>query len=169
MPTPFRTYVAKDALFLAALNAAMNAGFAFYNWRGRAQLHLFDEMRVAIDLAFTPAIIALLATLLGTAAARAKLSDGRVEVGHVQAPSALRLLPRGIVLRALLLAALATVSLVMPLWLTLAVSGIAALSISAALVLKVLITVVMTLLIVPLVIHAALADVQPHRLERLVA
>ncbi len=161
MPTPFKTHVAKDATVIAALNAVMNAGYTFYSWQGHAPLPLFDDLRVAVDLAGTPAVIALLSTLLGTAATRAKLADGRVDVSGVHAPLLFRLLPRGIVLRALVLAALATGLLVMPLWLTLVASGVTAVSVATAVGLKVAITVVMTLLIVPLVITACLADVQP--------
>lgn len=54
----------------------------------------------------------------------------------------------------------ATAVLGIPLWMMLLASRIEALPLSAAILIKVAITVAMSLLIVPLVILAALADVQ---------
>lgn len=158
MSTPFKRYVVKDAVGIAILNSVMNAAYTAYLWWGQAPVALYGEHRVALDLANTPMVIALLSTLLGTAASRAKLLDGRVAVGDAQAPEWMRWLPNGVVLRALVLAALAGVMLAMPLWGALCASGVTALPLWGAVGLKVLITVVMTLLIVPVVIFASLAD-----------
>jgi hypothetical protein len=170
MPTPFKHYLIKNALRLAAFNAAMNAAYTAYAWQGQELLALYDGRAVALDLANTPAVIALLSTLMGTAAARKKLSDGRIDVSNAQAPGMLPgmldLLPQGIAMRALLLAFTAIVLLALPLWFALSFSGTAAMPVEHAVGLKVLITIVMTLVIVPLVDLAALSDVQHLRNRR---
>ncbi len=75
MPTPFRSYLARDAL-LAAANAAINAACTWYLWRHDKPLRLLGPDVVVADLATTPMVIALLSALLGTATARRKLGDG---------------------------------------------------------------------------------------------
>lgn len=161
MPTPFGSYVVKDALLIAALNAAINAAYTWYLWRHAEPLRLFGPGGIAVDLATTPVVIALLSALLGTAVARRKLGDGRVAVGPgTHAPGVLRLLPRGVIARSVTLAAAAVVLLALPLLGLLPSWGDGALTLGAAVGTKVAITVAMSLLIVPVVIWAALADAQ---------
>lgn len=161
MSTPFKTYLIKDTLVIALTNCAMNAAYTAYLWRGNPTVALYDALGVATDLALTPAVIALLSTLLGTAAARAKLADGRVDARGIDTPDLLRLLPKGIVLRSLFMALLAAAALAAPTWLLLYATGVQALPLAGAVGLKVLITAVMTAALIPVVVHAALADVRP--------
>ncbi len=76
MPTPFRSYVVKDALLIAAMNAAINAAYTWSLWRHATPLRLLGPEGIATDLATTPVVIALLSALLGTAVARRKLAGG---------------------------------------------------------------------------------------------
>lgn len=160
MPTSFHRHVTQNALAMAILNAAMNASYTAYLWWGHTPLSLFDESRVALDLVNTPMVIALLSTLFGTTGARDRLWDGRVSMAGAEAPQLLRWLPNGVVLRSVALAALAGVLLAWPMWLAIGMSGVTTVPLVMAVGLKVLITIVMTLAIVPVVMLAALSDVQ---------
>lgn len=142
---------------LAAINAGINAAYTAYLLQGAAAVPLFSDLGVGRDLALTPMVIAMLSALLGTAAARAKLGDGRVTMGEVQAPDMLRVLPSGIVARSLFLAVLAGSFLATPMWLALQGTNVVTLSLAAAVGLKVAIT-----------IFAALADVYRTRQPRFV-
>lgn len=164
MPTLFGSYVVKDALLIAALNAAINAAYTWYLWRHAEPLRLFGPGGIAVDLATTPVVIALLSTLLGTTVARRKLEDGRVAVRPgICAPSVLHRLPQSVIARSATLAAAAVVLLALPLLGLLPSWGDGAMTLGAAVGTKVAITVAMSLLIVPVVIWAALADAQHPR------
>ena len=173
MSTPFMHFLARNALGLAAFNAAMNAAYTAYTWRGQELLFLFDHRAVALDLANTPVVIALLCTLMGTAAVRRKLADGRIDTADAPAPgplhALLQRLPRRIVTRSLVLALLAAVGLALPIWLALDLSGAIALPVGQAVFLKVAITIAMTLCIAPIVNLAAWGDVLPAHAPRLAA
>lgn len=160
MPTSFKRFVITEALGVAALNAGINAGYTSYLWRGLDPLTLFGANATGFDLAMTPIVIAVLSTMLGTSAIRQKLRDGRIEAPTIRVPASLASLPNGIVLRGLALGAVAAIALAMPLLLMLQASAMATLSLAAAVLMKVAITVPLSLLIVPVVIFAGLADVQ---------
>jgi hypothetical protein len=163
MPVPFHRFVAGQALGIAALNCAMNAGYTWALWRPDDALPLFGEGGVAFDLASTPVWIAVLSTLLGSAAVRRQLRSGQVTPPAASAPSILAGLPTSIALRAVALGAVAAISLMLPIWLLFQASGLETLSLQAAVLTKVALTAPLTVLIVPLVILAALADVQRGR------
>lgn len=163
MAIPFKKFVVAEALGIAAFNAGINASYTWWLWRSRDPLTLFGENAIALDLASTPVWIAVLSTLLGTVLIRQKLRDGRVVAPTMHAPAILDTLPCGIVLRAIVLGAVSAVVLGWPLWLMLQASAIGTLSLTAAVLVKVAITAPLSLLIVPLVILAALADVQQPR------
>lgn len=163
MAIPFKKFVVIEAIGIAAFNAGINALYTWHLWRSHDPLTLFGENAVAFDLASTPVWIAVLSTLLGTAFIRQKLRDGRVVAPQMGAPLILGMLPSSIVLRALVLGAVGAVILSSPIWLMLQASTIDAISVAAAVLMKVAITVPLSLVIVPLVIHSALADVQRTR------
>lgn len=161
MPTPFRTYLVREAILIAAFNASVNAGYTWWLWRSTEPLRLVGPKGIGTDLATTPVVIAVLSTLIGTAIVRRKIMDGRilVEPGLRPHPPLLRL-PRSIPLRAAAAAALAALLLSLPLLGLLPLLGDGVLTLGGAVGTKVAITVALSLLIVPALTLAALADVQ---------
>jgi hypothetical protein len=160
MSTQFNKFVVTQALGTAGLNAGINAIYTWGLWRSLDPLTLFGENAIAFDLASTPVWIAALSTLLGTASIRQKLRDCRVAVPRTRAPAIFDKLPDAITLRAAVLGGVGAVVFGLSLRLLLHASGVDRLSLAAALVMKVAITVPLSLVIVPLIIFAALADVQ---------
>lgn len=163
MSTSFNRFVVTQALGIATFNAGINSFYTWALWRSKSTLTLFAENAIAFDLSSTAAWIAVLSTLLGTSAIRTKLRDGRVTTPAMRAAGHLHLLPKSILARAAVLGAAAGIVLGLPVWIMLGASGINEVSLTAAILTKVAITVPMSLLIVPLVILAGLADVQPRR------
>jgi len=161
MATPFTSFVVKQAFGIAALNAGINAAYTFYLWRPLTPLTLFGEHGVGIDLSTTPAVIGFLSTILGTASLRKQLTDGRVTVGALlRAPALLHFLPTGVAVRSALIALVCGLLLGAPLYAALRMNASALLSLGEAIGAKVAITIVYSLMIVPAVIAAALADTQ---------
>lgn len=163
MTIPFKTFVAVEAIGIAAMNAGINALYTWCLWRSRGPLPIQGVGGIAFDLASTPIWIAMLSTLLGTVMIRAKLRDGRVVVPAMRAPLVLDTLPAGVFARALVLGATAATVLGLPLWWALDASGFDEITLIAAVLTKVAITVPLSLAVVPLVILAGLADVQRSR------
>ncbi len=160
MATSFKRFVITQAVVIAAFNAGMNAFYTWWLWSSREELPLRGADNIGVDLAMTPVFIAVLSTLLGTMAIRQKLRDGRVVAPARALPAALYAAPQGLLQRTTVFGITATAMLSIPLWMMLRASGIEALPLSDAILSKVAITVAMSLLIVPLVILTALADVQ---------
>lgn len=161
MPVPFRTYVAREAIVIAAFNAAVNAAYTWYLWRSIEPLRLFGPNGIMLDLALTPVVIAVLCTLLGTSMARRKILDGRVAVGPRPAGRGiLSHLPQGLIPRAAVAATGAAALLGLPLLALIQATGDGTLTLAGAVAIKVLITIPATLAIVPAVLGAALADAE---------
>ena len=164
MTMSFRKYVAADAIGIAAMNAALNASYTSWMWSKLDPVTLTGANGIASDLAGTPVWIAVLATVFGTSAVRQKLGEGRVERPLTRVPGILSMLPQGIATRAASLGVISAAFLALPLWLMMQTSGVGAVSLTAAVLTKVAITVVLSLAIVPVVILAAVDDTQPrHR------
>lgn len=164
MPISYSRFVAREAAAVAALNAGINASYTAFLWRSLDPLTLFGANGVATDLATTPMFIAFLSTIFGTAAVRKKLSGRHVTVGkRDRAPALFQLFPSAILGRAGVLAIACGVLLAAPLWSFLLVLGDATLTLGQAVGVKVAITVLLSLVIVPIVVTAGLADVQRGR------
>lgn len=163
MSIPFDRFVVTQALGIAAFNAAINASYTFLLWRSKSILTLFTQNAIAFDLSSTSGWIAVLSTLLGTASIRAKLRDGRVAAPNLAVPGFLRLMPENILMRAVAAGFLSAVMLGLPVRLLLQAGGADVLALSDAVLLKVAITVPMSLVIVPLIIVAAVGDVRARR------
>ena len=148
MTTTFRTFVAQQAIAIAAFNAVVNASYTSWLWSMRDSLPLGGGQGIGIDIAMTPVAIAVLSTLLGTSSIRQKLQDGRVEVPALPLPVALRAIPYGHIARALVLGFAAALLFTIPTWLMLQSSSIE-LSLPSAVLAKVFLTVVMSVAIVP--------------------
>lgn len=160
MAIPFNRFVVTQAVVIAVFNACANASYTWWLWSSREVLPLSGADNIGVDLGMTPVFIAVLSTLLGTMAIRQKLRDGRVAAPPIALPAAFHAAPHGLVQRTIVFGLVAAAVLGLPLWTTLQASGIDALPLAGAVLSKVAITVTMSLLIVPLVVLAALADVQ---------
>ncbi len=160
MAISFNRFVVTQAVVIAAFNAGINASYTWWLWNPRDALPLSGAGNIGIDLAITPVVIAMLSALLGTVFIRQKLRDGRVAAPAVALPAAFYAAPYGLVQRTVVFGLVAAVMLSMPLWMMLQASGIDTLPLADAVLTKVAITMMMSLLIVPLIILAALADVQ---------
>ena len=160
MPVSFNRFVATQATAIAAFNAVINASLAWWLWGPRATLPLGGVGNIGVDLAATPAVIAVLSVPLGTHFIRQKLRDGRVAAPRSAVPGVFHAAPYGLIPRTVVFGLVAATLLSLPLWTALQSSGIPALSLAEAILAKAGITVAFSILIVPLVILAALADVQ---------
>jgi hypothetical protein len=155
----FQSFVLTQALGLAALNAAMNGAYTWFLWRAEPQQALFGEGGIAFDLASTPVWIAALSTLFGVASIRKQLREGRVALPDRSLQMLAPRLPRNIPARAGVMAVLGALAFSLPIAMMLQSSGEDVISSEWAVGLKVALTVPLTLVIVPVVILTAVADV----------
>lgn len=164
MPISYFRFAAREAVTIAVLNAGINASYTAFLWRSLDPLTPFGANGIAADLATTPMFIGFLSTIFGTAAIRKELLGGNVTVGDGDRASALfQLLPSAILARAAVLAIACGVFLAAPLWSLLLVLGDVTLTLGQAVGAKVAITVLLSLVIVPVIVTAGLADVQRGR------
>ncbi|WP_336969824.1 hypothetical protein [Sphingobium aromaticiconvertens] len=151
----WKTYLIAQALGVAAFNAVCNASYAAYLW----QAPVLSLDRIGVDLAMTPIWIGLLSVLFGTPFVRKALADGRMmQEAKLRAPLLAMLLPRNLVLRAITAAALCAVLFSFPLALLLPWLGDGLLTQADAIGGKVIITIAFSLILVPLVAYATIAD-----------
>ncbi|MCA0278677.1 MAG: hypothetical protein LCH86_22005 [Proteobacteria bacterium] len=152
----WKTYLIAQALGVAAFNALCNAAYTAYLWRAEPVLPLD---LIGADLAMTPIWIGLLSVLLGTPFIRKALADGRMmRDAGLRAPPLATLLPRNLVVRAIAAASLCAAMFALPLALVLPWLGDGLLTQVTAIGSKVIITIVSSLIIVPLVAYATIAD-----------
>lgn len=153
----WNTWLIAQALGVAAFNTLCNAVYTAILWRGAPVLSLD---RIGTDLAMTPIWIGLLSVLLGTPFIRKALADGRMirEAGLRPHPLA-AMLPRNLLVRALAIAGLCAAIFALPLALALPMLGDGLLTPGTAIGSKAIITVAFSLVIVPLVAYATIADV----------
>lgn len=160
----WKTYLIAQALGVAAFNTLCNAAYTAWIWRDQPVLSL---ERIGSDLATTPIWIGLLSVLLGTPFIRKALADGRMIAEAKLRPHPLAtLLPRNLLVRAVGIAALCGILLALPLALILPQLGDGLLTQVDAIGSKAIITIAFSLVIVPLVAYATIADVPAARGER---
>lgn len=160
----WKTYILAQALGVAAFNALCNASYTAYLWRAEPVLTLD---LVGADLAMTPIWIGLLSVLLGTPFIRKALGDGRMmQEAGLRAPPLATMLPRNLVVRAIVAAVLCAAIFALPLALLLPRLGDGLLTQANAIGSKVIITVVFSLIIVPLVAYATIADMPATNVAR---
>lgn len=152
----WKTYLIAQALGVATFNALCNATYTAHLWRAAPVLPL---EQIGMDLAMTPIWIGLLSVLLGTPFIRKALADGRMmQQAGLRAPALATLLPRNLAVRAITAAGLCAVMFALPLALLLPLLGDGLLTQAHAIGTKVIITVVFSLIVVPLVAYATIAD-----------
>ncbi|AOH83271.1 hypothetical protein AWL63_04080 [Sphingomonas panacis] len=151
----WKTYLIAQALGVAAFNAVCNAGYTAYLW----QAPVLPLETIGADLAMTPIWIGLLSVLLGTPFVRKALAGGRMmEEAGLRAPRLAKMLPRNLVLRAITAAALCAVLFSLPLALLMPALGDGLLTQADAIGGKVILTIAFSLILVPLVAYATIAD-----------
>ena len=160
----WKTYLIAQTLGVAAFNTFCNAAYTALLWRSEPVL-LLD--RIGADLAMTPIWIGLLSVLLGTPFIRKALADGRMirEASLRPHPLAARL-PRDLLVRSVTIAALCAAILALPIALTLPTLGDGLLTPATAIASKAVITIACSLLIVPLVAYATIADIPAAKIEQ---
>lgn len=152
----WKTYLMAQALGVAAFNTLCNAAYTYWLWRGEPVLSL-DQ--IGADLAMTPLWIGLLSVLLGTASIRNALANGRmIRESKLSAHPLATRLPRNLLVRAVVVAALCAATLALPLTLVLPMLGDGLLTPGTAIGSKAVITVAFSLIIVPLIAYATIAD-----------
>lgn len=166
MTMSFRRYIALDVLILAATNSTFNAGYAWWLWSSSDAVQLTGDNGIAANLATTPIWIAVLTTLLGTAAVQRKLWEGRFREPAFVIPRLLGSLPGNIAARSMTTGLAAATVLALPLWMLLQRLSLQSLPFEHAIIIKVVLTVLFTACIVPLVVLAATADMQGARENR---
>ena len=153
----WKTYLISQAFGVATFNAVCNAGYTAYLW----QTPVLPLDQIGVDLAMTPIWIGLLSVLLGTPFVRKALADGRMmREAKLRPPRLAMILPRNLVLRAITAAALCAVLFSLPLALLLPLLGDGLLTQADAISGKVIITIAFSLILVPLVAYATIADMR---------
>jgi hypothetical protein len=163
VPMTFQTFVLAQATGVAAFNAFCNGAYTWFLWRTQPELPIFGAGGVGIDLASTPMWIAALSTLLGAPSVRKALRAGRVSLPSPGWRRVMPSLPSGLGARALVLALAAGAVFSAPTAMLLHISGLGPVPPESAVFLKVALTVPLSLIIVPLVVLSAVADVSPRR------
>lgn len=158
----FRSYLLAPAFGVAAFNVACNAGYTWWLWRSGNGLPMAGPGGIGADLAMTPIWIGLLSVLLGTFFIRRAFADGRMlREADMRPHPLLARLPRGILPRALVMAGACGIAFAIPLSFLLPLLGDGVLTLTGAVGTKVLVTALFSLSIVPLVVLAAVGDVEP--------
>ncbi|WP_447761985.1 hypothetical protein [Sphingopyxis panaciterrae] len=159
MSLAFDRFLVRETIAIAAFNAGMNAAYTSWLWSRLPTLSLGGPAGIATDLAATPMFIGFLSALLGTAAIRKKLATGAVMLPRaVPGDGALARLPRGIFARASVLALLAMVAFSVPLFAAMTAAEGQPITLGEGVVVKVVLTILFSIVLVPLTVLAAGVD-----------
>lgn len=153
----WKTWLIAQALGVAAFNTLCNMAYTALLWSSEPVLSLD---RIGADLAMTPIWIGLLSVLLGTPFIRKVLADGRMIREAKLSPHPLAaMLPRNLLVRSLAIAVTCAAILALPLSLLLPMLGDGLLTPGTAIGSKAIITIAFSLVVVPLVAYATIADI----------
>ncbi|HTU12093.1 MAG TPA: hypothetical protein VMG08_14475 [Allosphingosinicella sp.] len=147
-------YIVTETLLSMAVNAAFSAGFAFLIFGGRSEIGLWGPSGLALDFAPQTFVIALMSVLVPTALTRRRMRSGALE----RSSGASSRLPRNLLVRALLVAVLATLALGGAATLLLATNWPGPLTFAAVLPLKIVYGALVASVVTPLALRAALLD-----------
>ncbi len=165
MTMSFRRYITLDIVAIATMNSFVNAGYVWWLWRSSTKITLSGSDGIAYDLAGTPIWIAVLATLLGTGSVRRKLWEGKFHKPGFGLPAILQRLPVNIAARAAIMGLTAAVFVALPLWSLLQIVPVDLLALQHAVAAKGALTTLFSAAIVPVVVLAAISDLQPKLSE----
>lgn len=161
----FHRYLIAQTFGVAAFNAIANVCYTWFLWGGRTPLPVATPYlsldRIGGDLAMTLIWIGLLSVLLGTTFIRRAFADGTMlSEARMRSNLVSRWLPRSIPLRSMVAAMLCAFVFALPLSLILPSIGDGMLTPADAISLKALMTIVFSLIIVPLVVYATIHDAE---------
>lgn len=149
-----RRYIMIETLISMAVNAAFSAGFALLIFGGRAEIGLWGPDGLALDFAPQTFVIAMMSVLVPTALTRRRIRSGALAPGR-GAPSRL---PGNLLVRALLLALVATLLLGGTATALLAATWSGPLAFGAVLPLKIIYGAFVALAVTPPALRAAFQD-----------
>lgn len=146
-------FIATQTIAGAVLGVVVGGAFAWGVFGGAAAVPLWGPRGLALDLAPTSFMITLMTCLALTL-----LTRRQVRAGHLRHAPARTRLPRALVLRAPLVAIVATLATVAPTVAVLAMLWTADWSFTATLLFKMAYSAAVAVLVTPPIIRAALAD-----------
>ena len=147
-------YVLVETLTSVAVNAAISAAFVFFIFGGKAEIGLWGPGGLALDFVPQTFMIAMMSVLVPTALTRRRIQAGAVRTRNCRRSR----LPRRLAIRALLVAAVATLGLGGAAIAILAASCSGPLSFAALLGLKIGYGAIVASLVTPVALRAALSD-----------
>lgn len=167
MPISFTHFLVRETIAVSAFNAGCNAAYTFWLWHGLPQIALSGPFGISTDLALTPIFIGFMSILLGTGSIRQRLWEGKVSPPTTTGIAAtFSALTRSIALRSLIMAGVCAVMLTVPIAMMFMAAGDIALSLEQAVWTKVILTMGLSSMIVPVAALMAASDLKPQR-ERL--
>lgn len=149
-----RRYILVETMIGMVINALFSAGFAFLVFGGRAEIALWGPTGLALDFVPQTFAIAMMSVLVPTALTRRRIRAGTLAPDGT-APSRL---PRNLLVRALLMALVATVVLGGVATVLLAAIRVGPLAFAAVLPLKIIYGALVALAVTPPALRAALRD-----------
>lgn len=154
MQAVHRKYIRIETGIAIVLNAIVGALFVWILFGGKTQIGLWGDAGLAFDLLPTVFMITLMSTVALTILTRKRLRGGAVPPLTDRGPR----LPRFVLLRALLLAAVATIAIVPLSVLALSLVWTAPWSFGAVLIFKIIYSAALGLIVTPVIVTAALRD-----------
>jgi hypothetical protein len=156
-------FVIQETAIAALINMSINAGYTYWLWRSHPYLSVSGEFPIGYDLALTPFFIGLLATWFGTAGLRKRAPRDLLMAHAVSLSDIFGALPYGVLIKGGLIGTAAAGIFGVPLWLMLPLFGDGVISIVDACLLKTVITLALSVVLVPVVALSAVADVNRVR------
>ena len=146
-------YIIVETLIGMVINAAISAGFAFFVFGARDEVGLWGADGLALDFVPQTFMVALMSALVPSLLTRRRVAAGAIHARGTPSP-----LPRNLLLRALLLALLATILLGGGATIILAFLLSGPVAFGILLPFKIAYGALVSALVTPLALRAALAD-----------
>ncbi len=153
-----RRFFFMQIIGVSLFNSIINFSYTWWLWIDHSVVHMFDGVKVGYDLAGTPAVIAFLSTSLGTGSARKFFGKHREAISQIELSSVWLRVPSNLMLRTIVATILAMVFFSLPLFGLLSITAPQQLQPLEGCAAKVILTLIFSVIIVPCVLKAALAD-----------
>jgi hypothetical protein len=157
-----RTYIFQETAVAAIINATLNFGLAWSAYHDLKTVPVLGLGGAAIDLACIPLYIGFLATIISTPLTRGRARRGTIyPVGDARAPRCLAWFPQNLYGRALVACAVSGCLFGFIILATMIIVQRPSLPSVTVILLKVVLTLLITSLVVPQVIALAVSDIFP--------